>query len=568
MKKSFLLLATCLATFLAYSQPNLNIVKQDYTLDVCDEFTYSSISPTSNPAFADWDHRSDVAMWWLQGEGNRWMGWDSGNYVYYNPSLVTVTGAGKIRLNESSSIVDVPYDSAHSFVDHTAGMFESRYLPSWGIIEANMKLPKGTKKWPAFWLFGSNGTEIDICEGADSCHIAFTIHDWERVDGVVTRDEMLKFESTHQFYCSGLGIDDLSDDFHRYAVVWDPYKVDFYFDDVFKTSITYDDIRLFPEWMKIIEGAFSPSDSSYDQHMDIDYIKVYRKKCNGLDYNFNSFVLDDDIQTYSLFSSGLIRAGLKKYRSMTLDCSTCAPATQKFIPTVWEGQSITILPNFVSDQSNLYKHNYTYSNGNIHEVIQNGYFLIQSSPCCLDDIVGPDIICTDAGHPFYYTHSISGGTWETNNPYVVIHPVLGYAISSISFSGYVKITYRVGGCSISKEVLVKSCTGESPPTESKTTNSNSDIPTPDPNIGAGARLAIFPNPTQSTITISYPCKQAGQLEISIKDVSGRVMHTESVTCAEGGNVQQVVDIHDYAPGVYFVDLTLNGEHTVKKIVKL
>lgn len=79
---------------------------------------------------------------------------------------------------------------------------------------------------------------------------------------------------------------------------------------------------------------------------------------------------------------------------------------------------------------------------------------------------------------------------------------------------------------------------------------------------------IYPNPFESSITILFPCHSAGRLEISIKDVSGRVRYTETVSCEQGGNVRHSIDAGTLDAGVYFIDLTLNDQHVVKKIVKL
>ena len=46
------------------------------------------------------------------------------------------------------------------------------------------------------------------------------------------------------------------------------------------------------------------------------------------------------------------------------------------------------------------------------------------------------------------------------------------------------------------------------------------------------------------------------------------MYDQSINCNDSGNIEQNVDMTSFAPGVYFVNLTLNDQHTVKKIVKL
>src|ERR1035437_9776703 len=48
--------------------------------------------------------------------------------------------------------------------DYTSGMIESREGWMYGLFETRCKIPYGMGFWPAFWLFGGNGTEIDDFE--------------------------------------------------------------------------------------------------------------------------------------------------------------------------------------------------------------------------------------------------------------------------------------------------------------------------------------------------------------------------------------------------------------------
>jgi hypothetical protein len=79
---------------------------------------------------------------------------------------------------------------------------------------------------------------------------------------------------------------------------------------------------------------------------------------------------------------------------------------------------------------------------------------------------------------------------------------------------------------------------------------------------------IYPNPTTGPATISYLGKSSGQLEISVKDMGGRIVHSENVNCTSGVDLQHTLDMTSFTPGIYIIELVLNGNHTAKKVVKL
>ena len=108
---------------------------------------------------------------------------------------------------------------------NTAGLFEQKY----GRIEARIKLPPGAGLWPAFWMLGANIDEvpwpgcgeIDIMEsrGRRPQEIFGTVHGpgYSGGESIGNEFELPEGET-------------FADDFHIFAVEWDPSRISFWVD--------------------------------------------------------------------------------------------------------------------------------------------------------------------------------------------------------------------------------------------------------------------------------------------------------------------------------------------------
>lgn len=109
----------------------------------------------------------------------------------------------------------------------TNGKFYQRY----GYFEMEAKLPIGKGTWPAFWLFNYiNGQkpEIDIMEAYGGGSASGWSDDNYHPTGyapVVWRDT-----DDRAGFALLFGLGDLSADYHKYAVKWEPGRQTFYFD--------------------------------------------------------------------------------------------------------------------------------------------------------------------------------------------------------------------------------------------------------------------------------------------------------------------------------------------------
>ena len=158
-----------------------------------------------------------------------------------------------------------------------------------GRIEMNAKLPYGNGVWPAFWMLGTNITdvgwpecgEIDIMEyvGFDTLTIHANIHTeaYNHVKGTNKGDRIVA--------------DNPWENFHVYAVEWYEDKLDFYLDTTkyftFQNEGTGNDVWPFDKPHYIIAnlaiggswGAQHGIDTTiFPQQYVIDYVRIYQKE--------------------------------------------------------------------------------------------------------------------------------------------------------------------------------------------------------------------------------------------------------------------------------------------------
>ncbi len=168
----------------------------------------------------------------------------------------------------------------------TQGLFERRY----GRFEARIKIPRGQGMWPAFWLLGtdvktagwSECGEIDIMEniGREPSTVHGTIHGpGYSADAGITAPFSLR------------GGKRFADDFHVYAVEWEPKRIRFYVDKHLYATRTPKSIPAGKKWVfdhdffmilnVAVGGSWpgTPDDTTkFPQEMVVDYVRVYEKK--------------------------------------------------------------------------------------------------------------------------------------------------------------------------------------------------------------------------------------------------------------------------------------------------
>ncbi len=80
-------------------------------------------------------------------------------------------------------------------------------------------------------------------------------------------------------------------------------------------------------------------------------------------------------------------------------------------------------------------------------------------------------------------------------------------------------------------------------------------------------LSVFPNPVKDVLMVNYHAKNTENLFVTITDVSGKVIYTETLNVQLGENNFKINSSH-FDKGVYFIQLSNSQSNTTKKFIKL
>ncbi len=171
----------------------------------------------------------------------------------------------------------------------TQGLFSQAY----GRFEARIKIPAGQGVWPAFWMLGNDITsvgwpacgEIDIMENIG--REPGTVHGSLHGPGTASRTSDLTSIFTLP---AGQAF---SNDFHLYAVEWEPGVVRFYVDTNLYATFTQSRWPARGTWvfdhpffilLNVAVGGTWPGSpdntAQFPQPMLVDYVRVYAKQPN------------------------------------------------------------------------------------------------------------------------------------------------------------------------------------------------------------------------------------------------------------------------------------------------
>ena len=215
---------------------------------------------------------------WNYDLGNGDNGWGNAELQSYTKDVANISMDGNGNLQITALKNGTSFSSARI---NTKNKFSQKY----GRVEARIKLPYGPGIWPAFWMLGANIDEvnwpqcgeIDIMEerGQQPNVIQGSLHG----PGYSAGNAITKL-----YY---LPNDRFDNDFHIFAVEWDPDKIDFFVDDYLYQRV----LRSTPngEWvydndfyilLNLAVGGnfvgFPTADTPFPQTMLVDYVRVYK----------------------------------------------------------------------------------------------------------------------------------------------------------------------------------------------------------------------------------------------------------------------------------------------------
>ena len=233
----------------------------------------------------------DATKWEFDVGGG---GWGNNELEYYTNSTrnASTDGAGNLRISAVKELLSrkvarcwygqCQYTSARI---KTKGKFEQAY----GRFEARLKLPYGQGIWPAFWMLGADIDavswptcgEIDIMEniGREPSIVHGTLHG-PGYSGAAGIGAPYTLTTGQRF----------ADDFHTFAVEWEPDVVRWYVDGQLYQTRTPSDLPAGSRWvfdhpffmiLNVAVGGNWPGSpdatTTFPQTMLVDYVRVYRR---------------------------------------------------------------------------------------------------------------------------------------------------------------------------------------------------------------------------------------------------------------------------------------------------
>ena len=245
-----------------------------WTLTWSDEFN----GPNGSPA--------NPAKWSFDIGGNGWGNNELESYTNRTTNAALHDGALVIRaLKETYTGPDGitrNYTSARLLT-------KNKFSRTYGRFEARIKVPYGQGIWPAFWMLGANIDtarwpncgEIDIMEniGKEPSIVHGTLHGpgysgGNGISAAYTLPGGRKF----------------SDDFHTFAVEWEPNVMRFYVDGRLHKTRTPADLPSGASWvfdhpffiiLNVAVGGNWPGNPDattvFPQLMKVDYVRVYQR---------------------------------------------------------------------------------------------------------------------------------------------------------------------------------------------------------------------------------------------------------------------------------------------------
>lgn len=224
---------------------------------------------------------------WISETGGG--GWGNNELEYYTNRLANVSQQNG---NLVIQVLQEKYIGADGVSrNYTSGRLKTqgKFSQAYGRFEARIKIPRGQGLWPAFWMLGDDVDkagwpacgEIDIMEniGKEPALVHGTIHGpgYSGANGIGSPTALP-------------GNNPFADDFHLYAVEWEPNKIRFYVDEHLYETRAPADLPPGAKWvydhpffilLNVAAGGDWPGNpdasSTFPQTMLVDYVRVYER---------------------------------------------------------------------------------------------------------------------------------------------------------------------------------------------------------------------------------------------------------------------------------------------------
>lgn len=164
---------------------------------------------------------------------------------------------------------------------------KNRFELAYGRIEARIKVPQGAGLWPAFWMLGTDIDQVSWPQTGEIDIMEYVGRDPNRVFGTIHGPGYSGGQSYGNIYDFGRPV---ADEFHTYAVEWQPDRIVWYVDGIkYHEATPQDPFMQGKQWVfnhpffmllnVAIGGNFGGAvgaDTVFPRSMLVDYVRLYQ----------------------------------------------------------------------------------------------------------------------------------------------------------------------------------------------------------------------------------------------------------------------------------------------------
>ena len=247
-----------------------------------DEFNSKrGIAPNANV----WGHELG------DGTANGIAGWGNSELEYYTTSTENASTDGNGNLKITVKEADGSLLCYYGPCEYTSArlLTKNRFEVAYGRIEARIKVPEGAGLWPAFWMLGTDIDQVNWPQTGEIDIMEFVGREPDQVFGTLHGPGYSGGQSYGRVYELG---EPVSENFHVFAVEWQPDKIEWFIDGIsYFTATPNDPFLQGKQWVfnhpffillnVAIGGNFGGPvgpDTTFPQSMLVDYVRLYQTR--------------------------------------------------------------------------------------------------------------------------------------------------------------------------------------------------------------------------------------------------------------------------------------------------
>ncbi len=218
-------------------------------------------------------------------------GWGNDELEYYTAGTENVATDGLGNLQITVKKADGSLTCYYGPCEYTSArlLTKERFEVAYGRVEARIKVPEGAGLWPAFWMLGTDIDQVDWPQTGEIDIMENVGRQPNEVFGTLHGPGYSGGQSYGGSYDLGTPV---ADDYHVFAVEWQPDRIAWFIDGIQFFEATPNDAFLqgkpwvfnHPFFLLLnvavggnFGGAVGP-DTVFPQTMSIDYVHLYQAK--------------------------------------------------------------------------------------------------------------------------------------------------------------------------------------------------------------------------------------------------------------------------------------------------